>query len=129
MPMPTTTQPTVELPPVAIPTTAPSQDAYWTWRMLRDGYPWDSVMLIRRKSSDGVLEDLILTAAAGHEVDANWAGDGELKLKLEQRLKASRTAHRGQPERHSRRQGEDDLGSGQPSIESQNVIPVAMKKT
>lgn len=126
---PTTTQPTVELPPVAIPTTAPSQDAYWTWRMLRDGYPWDSVMLIRRKSSDGVLEDLILTAAAGHEVDANWAGDGELKLKLEQRLKASRTAHRGQPERHSRRQGDDDLGSGQPSIESQNVIPVAMKKT
>jgi len=88
---PTTTQPTVESPPVAVPTTAPSQDAYWTWRMLRDGYPWDNVMLIRRKSSAAIFEDLIQTAAAGHEVDANWAGDGELKLTLEQRLKASQS--------------------------------------
>ena len=62
------------------------QDAYWTWRMLRDGYPWDNVMSIRRKTSDAVLEDLILTAAAGHDVDLKWAGDGDRRLKLEQRL-------------------------------------------
>jgi ATP-dependent DNA helicase RecQ len=67
-------------------TNAQKQDAYWTWRMLRDGYPWENVMLIRRKSSDDVLEDLILTATAGHDVDASWAGDGEIKRKLEQRL-------------------------------------------
>jgi len=83
--------PTAESRPVAVPTTVPSQDAYWTWRMLRDGYPWDNVMLIRRKSSDAILEDLIQTATAGHDVDANWADDGEMKLKLEQRLRESRS--------------------------------------
>ena len=78
---------TVESEPVATPSTAETQDAYWTWRMLRDGYPLENVTLIRRKSSAAILEDLILTATAGNEVDLNWAGDGEMRLKLEQRLK------------------------------------------
>lgn len=62
------------------------QDAYWTWRMLRDGYPWDNVMLIRRKTSDGVLNDLIIAASDGHQIDPDWAGEGELKTKLQRRI-------------------------------------------
>jgi len=79
----------LKVEPTVVATISPEQkqDAYWTWRMLRDGYPWENVMLIRRKTSDAVLEDLIITAKAGHDVDANWVGDREMKSKLQQRLK------------------------------------------
>jgi len=79
--------PTVESPPVSIVSPEQKQDAYWTWRMLRDGYPWENVMSIRRKSSEAILEDLLITAKSGHDIDIKWAGDGEMKLHLEQRLK------------------------------------------
>jgi ATP-dependent DNA helicase RecQ len=73
-------------PPLATVTPEQKQDAYWTWRMLRDGYAWENVMSIRRKSSEAILEDLLITAKSGHDIDIKWAGDGEMKLKLEQRL-------------------------------------------
>lgn len=63
-------------------------DAYWTWRMLRDGYPWNDVALIRRKSSDAILQDLITAAAAGHEVRPSWAATAEQRQRLERLTKS-----------------------------------------
>ena len=47
-------------------------DAYWTWRLFRDGYAWQQVTLIRRRSSLDVAQDLIVAAKTGHAVQASW---------------------------------------------------------
>ncbi len=47
-------------------------DAYWTWRLFRDGYAWQQVALIRCRSSLDVAQDLIVAAKTGHAVQAGW---------------------------------------------------------
>jgi ATP-dependent DNA helicase RecQ len=61
-----------------------SKDAYWTWRMLRDGYTWADVMMIRRKDADGIVDDLIAAAIAGHDVNANWIVSPANRQRFEQ---------------------------------------------
>jgi len=47
-------------------------DAYWTWRLFRDGYSWQQVAQIRGRSSTDVARDLIVAAKTGHLVQASW---------------------------------------------------------
>ena len=49
-------------------------DAYWTWRLFRDGYTADQVAAIRRVEKSKLAEDLRHAADAGHAIEANWLG-------------------------------------------------------
>jgi ATP-dependent DNA helicase RecQ len=59
-----------ELPTTS--TTAKREDAYWTWRLFRDGYSADQIAAIRRCDSSSLVDDLIVAAQSGHPVDPNW---------------------------------------------------------
>ncbi|QDT02712.1 ATP-dependent DNA helicase RecQ [Rubripirellula lacrimiformis] len=48
-------------------------DAYWTWRLFRDGYSAHQVAEIRRCDKEAVINDLVKAALTGHTVDPNWA--------------------------------------------------------
>ncbi len=50
-------------------------DAYWTWRLFRDGYTWDQVCQVRCRDSKSVAQDLILAAKTGHTVQAGWLNE------------------------------------------------------
>jgi ATP-dependent DNA helicase RecQ len=52
-------------------------DAYWTWRLFRDGYDWSQVCEIRRRDSAEIALDLKIAASAGHSVAASWRPLGE----------------------------------------------------
>lgn len=67
-------------------TEAVNRDAYWTWRMFRDGYPWRDIEAIRGRSADCLLDDLAAAARLGHEVQPTWAPTAQLKQTLQQRL-------------------------------------------
>jgi ATP-dependent DNA helicase RecQ len=47
-------------------------DAYWTWRLFRDGYSATQIAHIRRCSEQALLDDLRVAAGAGHPVDSRW---------------------------------------------------------
>ncbi len=75
----------------AVPTVSPvgageevnAGDAYWTWRLFRDGYSWDQVSQIRCRNAATVAQDLVVAAGAGHEVHASWGtGVPEAKVLL-----------------------------------------------
>ncbi len=51
---------------------AEQQDAYWTWRLFRDGYSWDQIKLIRCRDDASLTRDLRLATAAGHAIEAAW---------------------------------------------------------
>jgi len=78
----TVESPSLELPPAAIqslenPVPLPehdvsSEDAYWTWRLFRDGYSCDQISLIRGRDSSEIASDLAVAAKAGHAVNPAW---------------------------------------------------------
>ncbi len=47
-------------------------EAYWTWRLFRDGYSAEQVERIRRMDRNAVAEDLAEAAENGQQVDPNW---------------------------------------------------------
>jgi ATP-dependent DNA helicase RecQ len=47
-------------------------EAYWTWRLFRDGYSAEQVERIRRMDLNAVAEDLAEAAQNGQFVDPNW---------------------------------------------------------
>jgi ATP-dependent DNA helicase RecQ len=47
-------------------------DAYWTWRLFRDGYSAQQIASIRRCEISSLVVDLIAAAAGGHTVDPSW---------------------------------------------------------
>jgi ATP-dependent DNA helicase RecQ len=47
-------------------------DAYWTWRLFRDGYSARQIASIRRCDLSALDSDLIVSAAAGHVIDPSW---------------------------------------------------------
>ena len=53
------------------------QDAYWTWRLFRDGYSASQVAAIRRRDVSSLVDDLVLAASAGHSVDPSWIAASE----------------------------------------------------
>ncbi len=48
------------------------QDAYWTWRLFRDGYSWDQIKLIRGRNDAELTRELRLASLAGHAIQAAW---------------------------------------------------------
>ncbi len=62
-------------------------DAYWTWRMLQDGYAWHDVASIRRTTSERMLDDLLALAANGYPVVPEWVPNPELRQRLAGRLR------------------------------------------
>jgi ATP-dependent DNA helicase RecQ len=84
-------QPSIKTPADAqprIPAVAPTSaaDAYWTWKMLRDGYTWHDVAAIRRATPRQLLDDLITVSQAGHPVNPDWVEDASLRAELQARL-------------------------------------------
>ena len=62
-----------DAPPSRQSTDTPiADDAYWTWRMLRDGYTWQEVAAIRRKSTEQIQDDLQAAARSGKSINPNW---------------------------------------------------------
>jgi len=60
-------------------------DAYWTWRLFRDGYSWQQVAQIRGRSAADVARDLMIAAKTGHAVQASWGiGVPEAQASLSQ---------------------------------------------
>lgn len=59
----------VEIEPVS------AEDAYWTWRLFRDGYVRQQVCQIRSRDSAAITRDLLIAAKAGHIVQSSWIGD------------------------------------------------------
>jgi len=47
-------------------------DAYWTWRLFRDGYTRKDICLIRGRDSASIDYDLKVAATLGHAVDVRW---------------------------------------------------------
>lgn len=47
-------------------------DAYWTWRLFRDGYSADQICEIRRCDENALIADLTHMLAADHRVNASW---------------------------------------------------------
>lgn len=63
-------------------------DAYWTWRLFRDGYSASQIAAIRRCDLSSLMEDLVVAAVGGHEVDHRWIDVPE----AEQRIRAASAA-------------------------------------
>jgi len=49
-----------------------SSDAYWTWRLFRDGYSAAEVAAVRRSSPLSLQSELQQAMTAGFAVEANW---------------------------------------------------------
>lgn len=64
-------------------------DAYWTWRLFRDGYTVSQIAAIRRCEASALVDDLIVAAATGHEVDPSWIAVPDDAKRIEKALKAS----------------------------------------
>ena len=47
-------------------------DAYWTWRLFRDGYTADQIAQIRRCERGALATDLKIAENLGHEVRPEW---------------------------------------------------------
>ena len=47
-------------------------DAYWTWRLFRDGYSSVQISLIRSRNSAAIAHDLAVAAKAGNAVERDW---------------------------------------------------------
>ena len=72
-----------ELEP-AVPANENAADAYWTWRLFRDGYTDSQLVEIRRCTQDQLLADLVAAAKAGHAVDPNWLSHAPSRQALQQ---------------------------------------------
>jgi ATP-dependent DNA helicase RecQ len=51
---------------------ADATEAYWTWRLFRDGYTAEQVAAIRRCDFATLAIDLVAAGSAGHEIDRAW---------------------------------------------------------
>ncbi|MEM6777763.1 MAG: ATP-dependent DNA helicase RecQ [Planctomycetota bacterium] len=56
-------------------TSVDSQDAYWTWRLFRDGYSMEQIEQIRRLGREDLMKHLRAAEQAGHDVPDAWRGD------------------------------------------------------
>ncbi len=51
---------------------AKTSDAYWTWRLFRDGYTADQIAQIRRCDRDSLSIDLRIAEQSGHAIRPEW---------------------------------------------------------
>ena len=61
-----------EVRDAADPADSKNSDAYWTWRLFRDGYSASQIAAIRRVDVVKLGDDLKLAAQAGHEIRPEW---------------------------------------------------------
>src|SRR5690606_14103281 len=54
------------------PTQEEASDAYWTWRLFRDGYTVSQVALIRRCAAVALVRQLEIASQVSHPVDPSW---------------------------------------------------------
>ncbi len=54
------------------PTQDEASDAYWTWRLFRDGYTVSQVALIRHCPASTLVRQLEIASAVGHPIDLSW---------------------------------------------------------
>ncbi|MDA8745731.1 RecQ family ATP-dependent DNA helicase [Rubripirellula amarantea] len=66
-----------------------SADAYWTWRLFRDGYSETQIAAIRRCGVESLLEDLIWAANNGQSVSLEWISDEPARQRLSAALTTS----------------------------------------
>lgn len=59
-------------PALTTPAADEAADAYWTWRLFRDGYTVSQVALIRRCPAATLARQLEIAAAVGHPIDSGW---------------------------------------------------------
>jgi ATP-dependent DNA helicase RecQ len=52
-----------------------ASDAYWTWRLFRDGYSGSQIEIIRRCDSSLLAEELSQAADAGQWIDPAWISE------------------------------------------------------
>lgn len=59
-----------------------STDAYWTWRLFRDGYTEQQIAAIRRCDVSQLIDELISSANSGLPIDPAWINstDGQHRL-------------------------------------------------
>ncbi len=57
-------------------------DAYWTWRLFRDGYTANQIAAIRRREISSLIDDLAVARSAGHELDQAWLANSEDSRRL-----------------------------------------------
>ncbi len=60
-----------DVPRVEVPRDR-ATDAYWTWRLFRDGYTADQISQIRRCERAALATDLKIAENLGHEVRPEW---------------------------------------------------------
>ena len=58
---------------IALPNDLHPGDAYWTWRLFRDGYTKSQICEIRRCDAETIRQDLAVAAQSGHAVDPTWS--------------------------------------------------------
>ena len=57
-------------------------DAYWTWRLFRDGYSTNQIAAIRRCEIRSLIEDLVAARSAGYEIDQSWIANQDESKRL-----------------------------------------------
>lgn len=70
-------QPTVDPPcqsasDPADPTRVDQSDAYWTWKLFRDGYTRDQIAAIRHCEISKLALDLVAADSSGYEINPQW---------------------------------------------------------
>ncbi|MEM1069235.1 MAG: RecQ family ATP-dependent DNA helicase [Planctomycetota bacterium] len=58
-------------------------DAYWTWRLFRDGYAAHEIELIRHRDLTTLDDDLLTAAQAGMSVKLEWISHATARLRLQ----------------------------------------------
>lgn len=71
-----------QVPSLAQTPTDATSDAYWTWRLLQDGYSAEELMQIRRCDLEALVDDLEVAASAGHPIDPAWIASPEAETRL-----------------------------------------------
>jgi len=59
-------------------------DAYWTWRLFRDGYSARQIAEIRGRDGSSLVDDLVIAAASGYDVRPSWIESPDGSRRIEQ---------------------------------------------
>ena len=66
-------------------------DAYWTWRLFRDGYTASQIAQIRRCDLSSLDVDLSVASESGHEVRADWWSESSVSHPTAKSVQSSQT--------------------------------------
>ena len=67
-----------------------AEDAYWTWRLFRDGYSPAQIAAIRKRKEADLVDDLVAASLAGHLVRVDWLAPSPDRQRLETALESSK---------------------------------------